>query len=104
MQKFVWVYWAGLILTLVPTLSQGGDPTAGKQKAAACAGCHGVAGVATAPNYPNLAGQKEAYLVSAIQAYRKGGRADPIMGAMVASLSDSDVEDLAAYFAGLPRR
>jgi cytochrome c553 len=96
--------WAALLLALSSTLCHGGDAAAGKQKAAACAGCHGMAGVATAPNYPNLAGQKEAYLVKAIQAYRKGERNDPIMGAMVAPLSDADVENLAAYFASLRRK
>jgi cytochrome c553 len=104
MARLIWIHWVGLSLALVATLSHGGDPALGKQRAAACAGCHGAAGIATAPNYPNLAGQKEAYLVKAMQAYRKGERNDPIMGAMVAPLSDADVENLATYFAGLQRR
>ena len=39
-----------------------GDAAAGKAKAAMCAGCHGAAGVSINPMWPNLAGQKEAYL------------------------------------------
>ncbi|MDB2705253.1 c-type cytochrome, partial [Pseudomonadota bacterium] len=53
------------------------DAAAGKAKAAVCAACHGAGGVASIPIYPNLAGQNEPYLVSALKAYRgkerKGG-------------------------------
>jgi cytochrome c553 len=48
--------------------------------------------------YPNLAGQKEQYLVDAIKAYKSGARENAMMKPMVASLSDADVENLAAYF------
>ncbi|HHJ34951.1 MAG TPA: cytochrome c [Gammaproteobacteria bacterium] len=78
-----------------------GDIGAGKTRAAACVGCHGMQGISVAPNYPNLAGQKEKYLASAINSYRSGGRNDPTMKAMVASLSDDDVANLAAYFSSL---
>jgi cytochrome c553 len=56
------------------------------------------------PTYPNLAGQNEAYLVSALKAYRSkernGGMAS-IMQMQAANLSDADIENLAAYFASL---
>lgn len=83
------------------SLGIAGDANAGKAKSAACAGCHGMQGISNAPNYPNLAGQKEKYLVSAINSYRTGGRNDPTMKAMVASLNDEDVVNLAAYFSSL---
>jgi len=79
-----------------------GDLAAGKARAVACSGCHGADGVAITQNFPNLAGQNEAYLVGAIQAYRDGQRHDPTMKAMVASLSNDDVLNLAAYFSSLP--
>ena len=53
------------------------------------------------PNYPNLAGQKEQYLISSINSYRTGGRNDPTMKAMVAALNDDDVANIAAYFSSL---
>lgn len=83
------------------TVCSAGDIKAGKTKAAACAGCHGIQGISNAPNYPNLAGQKELYLTTAINSYRTGGRNDPTMKAMVASLTDTDVANLAAHFASL---
>ena len=78
-----------------------GDAAAGKAKAAMCAGCHGAAGVSINPMWPNLAGQKEAYLSKQIIAFRDGTRTDAVMGPMAASLSDEDAANLAAYFAGL---
>lgn len=92
---------AGVLLTASP--AWGGDVNAGKAKAAACVGCHGSNGISVAPNYPNLAGQKEAYLKMAINKYRSGERNDPTMKAMVGALTDADVDNLAAYFSSLPR-
>ncbi len=79
-----------------------GDIAAGKAKAAVCAGCHGPNGVSANPMWPNLAGQKEAYLAKQIKAFRDGTRKDPTMSPMAAGLSDADAENLAAYFASLP--
>ena len=81
-----------------------GDAAAGKAKAAMCAACHGPNGVAAIPTYPNLAGQNAPYLEAAMKAYkngdRKGGQA-PVMTSMMASLSDADIANLAAYYSGL---
>jgi len=76
-----------------------GDPAAGKQKIGTCMACHGANGKATAPIYPNLAGQNEQYLVSALKAYKSGDRNNPMMKPMVASLSNADIENIAAYYA-----
>ncbi|NIM69180.1 MAG: c-type cytochrome [Xanthomonadales bacterium] len=78
-----------------------GDAAAGKSKAAVCAGCHGPAGISSNPLWPNLAGQQEMYLVKQMKAFRDGERKDPVMAPMAASLSDGDIADLAAYYAGL---
>ncbi|WP_111979510.1 c-type cytochrome [Algibacillus agarilyticus] len=77
---------------------------AGKAKSVMCAGCHGMDGKALIPTYPNLAGQNEAYLVSALKAYKAGERTGTqagIMAGMAAALSDEDVANVAAYFASL---
>ncbi|MDH5358273.1 MAG: cytochrome c [Gammaproteobacteria bacterium] len=81
-----------------------GDVEAGKAKAAICASCHGANGIATMPSYPNLAGQNEAYLVSSLKAYRdkhRNGGMAAIMQMQATSLSDADIDNLAAYFASL---
>jgi cytochrome c553 len=88
----------GIILSMTTSIAIAGDAAAGKAKSMSCAGCHGATGVSQVPIYPNLAGQKEAYLVKAIKAYKNGDRADPTMKAMVAALSDADIDNLAAYY------
>ena len=77
------------------------DAAAGKTKAASCAGCHGAAGVSAIPTYPNLAGQKAAYLVKQLKAFKDKTRTDPTMNAMAAPLSDADMANIAAYYEGL---
>ncbi|NGN99785.1 c-type cytochrome [Grimontia sp. S25] len=79
-----------------------GDAEAGKAKAAICAACHGANGIALIPGYPNLAGQNEQYLVSALKAYKNGERTGAqamIMKPQADMLSDADMANLAAYFA-----
>lgn len=66
-----------------------------------CAGCHGPQGISMAETFPNLAGQKKTYLATALKAYRDKSRNAPIMNGMAASLSDQQIEDLAAYFSAL---
>jgi cytochrome c553 len=78
-----------------------GDVAAGKAKSATCAACHGADGISTNDLWPNLAGQKEGYLVIQLKAFRDGGRANPMMAPMAAALSDGDIDDLAAYFSSL---
>lgn len=97
-----------LAVTILATLAAGGafaaDAAAGKAKAATCIACHGANGISAVPIYPNLAGQKEAYLVSSLKAYksqeRKGGNA-AIMWGLAAPLSDDDIANLAAYYSSL---
>ena len=92
---------AALTLALSSNIAFSADAAAGKAKSATCAGCHGAAGISAIPMYPNLAGQKEAYLVKQIKAFKEGTRKDPSMNAMVAALTDADIANLAAYYSGL---
>jgi cytochrome c553 len=60
--------------------------------------------VSTIPSDPNLAGQNEPYLISALKAYRdkqRNGGMAAIMQAQAAILTDSDIENIAAYFSSL---
>jgi len=81
--------------------SAAGDPVAGKAKAVLCAACHGPNGISAVDIWPNLAGQKHGYLVKQIKAFRDGTRQDPSMAPMVKPLSDTDIENLAAYYSSL---
>jgi len=79
----------------------GGDAAAGKAKAASCAGCHGAKGISAIPTYPNLAGQKEAYLAKQMKAFKDGTRKDPTMNQMAKALSDADMANISAFYAGM---
>ncbi len=80
---------------------QAADIAAGKAKAASCAGCHGSNGIAIMDMYPNLAGQKAAYIAKQLKDFKSGKRSDPIMGSMAKPLSDTDIANIAAYYASL---
>lgn len=94
----------GALLLSVPFFANAGDIDAGKAKSVVCAACHGADGISAVPIYPNLKGQKEAYLASSLKAYKAGqrqGGMSAIMAAQAAGLSDTDIANLAAYFSSL---
>ena len=99
MNKILCVVILGMFLS--ESALAAGNAEAGKAKAALCGSCHGLDGHSSNDLWPNLAGQKEGYLKAQIIAFRDGTRVAPLMQPMVASLSDKDIEDLAAYYAGL---
>lgn len=80
-----------------------GDATAGKTKAAMCAGCHGANGIGIADNFPNIAGQHADYITKQLKAFKSGDRSDAVMAPMAAGLSDQDMADLGAYFSSFSR-
>lgn len=66
-----------------------------------CFACHGADGHAILPIYPNLAGQNKDYLVLTLRQFRDGTRPNAVMGPMAKPLSDSDIDQIAMYFAGI---
>ncbi len=83
-----------------------GDKEAGRKLVYTCNGCHGVVGYENAyPQYPvpKLAGQNEQYIVNALHGYKSGERTHPTMTAQAQSLSDKDIEDIAAYLSSLAK-
>lgn len=71
-------------------------------KVAMCIGCHGIAGYqASFPEVhkvPKISGQSAKYIASALTAYRKGDRKHPSMRGIAAPLSDTDIQEIAAYY------
>lgn len=92
-----------LALATTAGIAQAADAAKGKAKAATCAGCHGAKGVSNSPLWPNLAGQKEAYILKQLKDFKSGARKNDggQMKPMVAPLSEDDMKNLAAYFSGL---
>jgi cytochrome c553 len=81
------------------------DPIHGKVISYTCLGCHGVPGYKNAyPNYsvPELKGQHPEYIVSALKAYKSGERSHFTMHSQAQELSERDMTDIAAFFAGTP--
>ncbi len=103
---------AALLCTLIAaraSTAQGqplpGNPQRGKALTYTCLGCHGVDGYKNAyPNYsvPELEGQHPEYLAAALKEYRDGDRDHITMHAQASELSDQDIADVTAYFAGKP--
>jgi cytochrome c553 len=88
-----------------PTAELQGDAARGKAISYTCLGCHGIEGYKNAyPMYsvPKLEGQNPQYLAAALHGYRDGDRAHLTMHAQASTLSDQDIADIAAYFAGTP--
>jgi cytochrome c553 len=65
---------------------------------AVCAACHGPDGNSPIAANPNLAGQHASYLYKQLADYKAGKRKNAVMNGMVATLSDDDLRNLAAYF------
>lgn len=69
----------------------------------ACRACHGRDGISAAADIPNLAGQRRAYLVQQLRAFRDGARKHDLMSPIAGQLSDADIDALAAFWsAALP--
>ncbi len=85
--------------------SAAGDAARGKTLGYTCLGCHGIENYKSVyPTFsvPRLRGQHPEYIVSALKEYKKGERSHPTMHAHASSLSDQDMEDIAAYLGGVP--
>lgn len=91
-----------LLATSYTALALTGNPLAGQQKSAACVACHSADGNTTTPLWPKIAGMSEGYLLKQLLDYKKGEkgpRFDPTMYSIVATLSEQDLADLAAFYA-----
>jgi len=87
----------------LPAVTAGGDASlakAGQEKAAMCLGCHGQKGEGRGA-IPRLAGQHPDYLVNQLQNFKQGIRKAGPMQAVAGNLSDTDMKELAAFFAAM---
>jgi len=76
-----------------------GDAKAGSAAAEECAACHGADGNATNASVPTLAGQDARYFIKAMEAYQDGKRKHEKMSEAVAGLNETDIANLAAFYA-----
>jgi cytochrome c553 len=95
------VMLAGLVMSV--SAEAAGDPARGKTLGYTCLGCHGIEGYKNVyPTFsvPRLRGQLPSQIASALKGYKKGERTHATMHAHASSLSDQDIDDIAAYLAG----
>jgi cytochrome c553 len=92
--------WFGSMLALAMAAgpAAAGDAALGAQKAAVCGACHGVNGSSVNPEWPNLAGQPEGYVVAQLEQFKQGTRVNALMTPMAVPLSEADMQDLGAHF------
>jgi len=100
MKKLLMATLAFLTIGAVAPSMAAGDASAGKGKSAVCAACHGADGNSPTDMFPKIAGQGEAYLVKQLIEFKSGVRSNAVMAPMVAALTEQDMADLAAYYAG----
>ena len=103
LKRAVWLAGTALSLSWSLGAHAAGDPAQGEKKFYTCYGCHGIKNYKNAfPEYsvPRLRYQHAAYIVSALQEYRSGERPHATMHAQASSLSDQDIDDIAAYLQG----
>ncbi len=100
--------WLALSLSLAmlggaPGSAAAADAARGAKLAYTCHGCHGIPNYKNAyPVYsvPKLGGQHSAYIVAALKEYKAQGRAHATMYAQATTLSEQDMQDVAAFLSG----
>lgn len=67
-----------------------------------CSRCHGAVGTGRGTGaFPKLAGQRREYLYASLVAYARGERQSGIMAPVAAALEESEIRQVAGYYAGL---
>lgn len=94
------------IVAAAPVSWSKGSAADGATKAATCLACHGANGNSVNAEWPSLAGQNAAYVAKQLHLFHDGKRPGPpgdvnaaLMPPMAATLSEQDIEDIAAYYA-----
>ena len=63
-----------------------------------CIACHGDAMLGMMKTYPDLKGQKAAYLFKQLVDFKRGDRSDPLMQGQAGMLSETEMKDIAYYY------
>ena len=76
-----------------------GDPMAGSELVATCAGCHGADGNSVVGQWPTLAGQRESYTLAQLIHVQKGERMIESMMGLLDNYTEDQLRDIAAFYA-----
>jgi cytochrome c553 len=89
---------AAIFAVVLPDSALAADAAAGMQKAQVCVACHGPEGVSANPAVPSLAAQPAQFVATQLLMFREGKRKDAQMSPFAANLTNTDLNNLAAYF------
>jgi cytochrome c553 len=73
----------------------------GRHLARECTSCHRIDGVDNA--IPSIVGWPPNSFITTMKFYRDGSRTNPVMVSVASSLSEEQVQALAAFFASVPK-
>lgn len=96
--RYIKAVLLGLTGLMAINTAQAADIEAGKAKTGLCLGCHGADGNSINVIWPRLAGQHASYIVKQLRDFKAGKRTDPTMQGMVATLTDDDIVNIAAFY------
>ena len=98
MKKAFYILFGIVGVTLCgPTVAT--NIAAGASVAQSCVMCHGDKGISTMAGTPSLAGQSDLYLANQLRDFRDGKRHNEVMNVIAKPLSDSEIDNVSAYFA-----
>ena len=99
------VVFIALGLIAGATAHAAGSAGRGLELSKPCQACHGADGNGTGDGqYPRIAGQYADYLSKSLHDYKSGARANAIMKGFADTLSNEDIDNLAAFFASQPAK
>lgn len=87
-------------VSAVTSVQAAGDIAKGESTftAKGCIGCHGPAGDSQAPEmFPKLKGRDEAYILTQLTDFKSGKRVSTTMNPMASTLTEEDINNIAAY-------
>ncbi len=91
---------AAAAIALAAAGSAAGQPA--QERFALCTSCHGPGGVSAIVETPSLAGQHSFYAITQLFLFRAGRRANPVMTAIAAGMSDADLRAFSDLIGKLP--
>nr|WP_194295023.1 c-type cytochrome [Profundibacter amoris] len=81
-----------------------GNADSGHKLARQCRTCHGINGYAKIPIAPHIGGETAGYIARQLTSFREGRRSHEMMSVIASGLTDTDIRDLAAWYASIPIR
>ena len=93
---------AAAVALVCATAAAAADLDSARQKAKErCATCHGDDGISYNVEVPSLAGQPDQFVQWQLVYFRAGNRKNDLMQPFIGEITDADIRNLGAYYAGL---